>query len=84
MTPPTHFDGRRTSNPAESDTPPLALSRDTLAQICARRAKAPVLVTQISDHAALVQRLRFLRFDRDSGCVVDAPLHAKPSRHGAK
>lgn len=64
--------------------PPHALSRDTFAQVCARRAKAPVLVTQIGDHAALVQRLRFLRFDRDSGCVVDAPLQAKPSRHGAK
>lgn len=31
------------------------------------------------DFDLVVTPLKFLRFDRDSGCCVDAPVHSKPN-----
>lgn len=31
------------------------------------------------DFNLVVTPLQFLRFDRDSGCVLDAPVHSKPT-----
>jgi hypothetical protein len=46
----------------------------------------PFIVEDLSDDEGpifVASPLKYLRFDRDSGCVVSAPVHSKPnSRKG--
>lgn len=68
--------------PASAPTdqsPPVGRGHSEAARIC-RALGRPVRVFGTAGSPALVvQRFKFLRFDRDSGCVVDAPAHFKPN-----
>jgi len=47
----------------------------------------PFIVDYLSDDEGQIfvaTPLKYLRFDRDSGCVVDGALHSKPSSLGAR
>lgn len=86
MIPPIHFAAPPSANvPEESPAPPLGAGRDTSFAFGAthRLLTQPFIVDDLSDEESPVfvaTPLQYLRFDRDSGCCVDAPVHSKPSK----
>lgn len=93
MTPTPRSDGSPPSAPVDQAPPvggsiaraPFPVVRGTISgpgNGTRQLLSQPFIVENIDDGEEVipvVSPLKFLRFDRDSGCVVDGALHAKPS-----
>ncbi|MGR4893370.1 hypothetical protein ACIPPQ_20285 [Sphingopyxis sp. LARHCG72] len=78
MNPPTHSPRPPANVPADH-TPPLTVSRDTLAQACARALNAPVQLIDIGAGGYVVQPLHFHRLIANGRARVKiSPFHSEP------
>lgn len=76
---PTHFASPSANVPADFDTPPHQVSRDTFSQASCRALNSPVRIGQIDDGDGLlmlVEPLHFHRVLRREGRAVVAKSHA--------